>query len=278
MSVWTSRAQGRHRHRVCRQSGSQPLHQQNNTRKVLLASGCCCRVALAPDRNRPCRRSLRPRREPTVTRYQRRPRHGDGTAWLVADRVHGDFVCYWYVGRAGDHLAAQGRAASAEEAVAWGRARTTRVRIRTVEGCCQWAGAASRPEGLSHTWRSPTVAVDQVAGARCREGKEHRAEVRMERIACRRPSGRAQPRGNRLPAAGRHRGHGRDGALQRGPNGVGIGIARDGVTYRVMWPSFLAVHHDPPDPTKDCWRCAALADTAARQPVESAVAGRVAAR
>jgi hypothetical protein len=103
-----------------------------------------------------------------VTRHQRNPRHGDGTTWLVADRARGDFVCYWYVGRAGDHLGEQARAATAEEAVAWGRARTARVRIRTVDGCSQWAGAASRPEGLSHTWTPPPEASEQGAGARSR--------------------------------------------------------------------------------------------------------------
>jgi hypothetical protein len=94
-----------------------------------------------------------------VTRHQRRPRHGDGTAWLVADRAHGDFLCYWYVGRTGDHLGEQARAASAGDAVAWGRARTTRVRIRTVDGCSQWAGSAPRPEGFSSSWDPSTASV-----------------------------------------------------------------------------------------------------------------------
>jgi len=92
-----------------------------------------------------------------MTRHQRRPRHGDGTAWLVADRARGDFDCYWYVGRAGDHLGAQARAATSEDAVAWGRARTSRVRIRTVDGRSEWAGAAPRPEGVSNTWTTPTA-------------------------------------------------------------------------------------------------------------------------
>jgi hypothetical protein len=103
-----------------------------------------------------------------VTRHQQRPRHGDGTAWLVADRAHGDFACYWYIGRAGDHLGEQARVVTAEDAVAWGRARTTRVRIRTADGCSQWAGSAPRPEGLSHTWASPTAAVDQGTDAHWR--------------------------------------------------------------------------------------------------------------
>ena len=80
------------------------------------------------------------------------PRRGEGTAWLVADRARGDFACYWYVGRAGDHLGEQARAATAEDAVEWGRARTTSVRIRTLDGHSQWAGSAPRPEGQSGTW------------------------------------------------------------------------------------------------------------------------------
>ena len=65
---------------------------------------------------------------------------------------------------------------------------------------------------------------------------------------------------------------------KRGANGVGIRVATDGGGHRIVWPSFLAAHHDPPDPTEDCWRCAALAETAARQLVASAVAVPVAAR
>jgi hypothetical protein len=93
-----------------------------------------------------------------MTRHRRRARHGDGTAWLVADRAHGDFLCHWYVGPSGDHLGERARAATAEDAVAWGRARTTRVRIRTADGCSQWAGSAPQPEGLFRTWSTPTVA------------------------------------------------------------------------------------------------------------------------
>lgn len=53
-------------------------------------------------------------------------------------------------------------------------------------------------------------------------------------------------------------------------NGVGIRVAADGGGSRIVWPSYLAAHHDPPGPGHDCWRCAALADTAARQLVASA--------
>jgi hypothetical protein len=51
---------------------------------------------------------------------------------------------------------------------------------------------------------------------------------------------------------------------KRSANGVGIRFATDRGRHRVVWPSFLAAHHDPLDPTEDCGRCAALAETAAR--------------
>src|SRR4051812_47226669 len=85
-------------------------------------------------------------------RRRRTPRHGDGTAWLVADRARGDFSCSWYVGPGRDRLAERARAGTAAEAVAWGRARTTRVRIRTGDGCSYWAGTAPRPDGFTETW------------------------------------------------------------------------------------------------------------------------------
>lgn len=52
---------------------------------------------------------------------------------------------------------------------------------------------------------------------------------------------------------------------RRGANAVGIRVTADDGGHRVVWPSYLAAHHDPHDPTEDCWRCAALAETAARQ-------------
>jgi hypothetical protein len=85
-------------------------------------------------------------------RRNRKPRYGDGTARLVADRSRGDFSCTWYVGPRGDRFAEHARAGTAAEAVAWGRARTTRVRIRTVDACTYWAGTAPRPDGFSDTW------------------------------------------------------------------------------------------------------------------------------
>jgi hypothetical protein len=65
---------------------------------------------------------------------------------------------------------------------------------------------------------------------------------------------------------------------KRGANGVGIRVAADGGGHRLLWPSYLAAHHDPPDPTEDCWRCAAIADTAAGELLTSAAAVRVGAR
>jgi hypothetical protein len=61
---------------------------------------------------------------------------------------------------------------------------------------------------------------------------------------------------------------------QRAANGVGIHVPTDGGGHRVVWPSLLAAHHDPPDPSEDCWRCVALAEKAALQLVASAVATR----
>ena len=64
---------------------------------------------------------------------------------------------------------------------------------------------------------------------------------------------------------------------KRGANALGVRVATDGGGHRVVWPSYLAAHHDPPDPPGDCWRCVALAETAARRLVASAVAAPAAA-
>ena len=63
---------------------------------------------------------------------------------------------------------------------------------------------------------------------------------------------------------------------KRGANGVGVRVATPGGEHRVIWPSRLAAHHDLPDPAEDCWRCAALADEAAR--LAATVAAPVAIR
>jgi hypothetical protein len=83
---------------------------------------------------------------------RRRARTGDGTAWLVVDRVKADYLCYWYAGPGGGELMEHARVANAPDAVAWGRLRTPRVRIRTADNCTAWAGTAPRPQGLNHTW------------------------------------------------------------------------------------------------------------------------------
>ena len=44
------------------------------------------------------------------------------------------------------------RIPTASDAVAWGRSRTPRVRIRTADIRMSRAGTAPRPEGFSHTW------------------------------------------------------------------------------------------------------------------------------
>ena len=44
-------------------------------------------------------------------------------------------------------------------------------------------------------------------------------------------------------------------------NGVGIGVVV-GTSRQILWPSYLAVHLDPLDPTESCWRCQAVSDAA----------------
>jgi hypothetical protein len=41
-------------------------------------------------------------------------------------------------------------------------------------------------------------------------------------------------------------------------NGIGIRIS-SAMGKVTIWPSRLAVHLDPRDPTEECWRCQALA-------------------
>ena len=80
-------------------------------------------------------------------------REGEGSAWLVADRREpAGFHCYWYMGPADDHLVERAHVVGAADAVAWGRERTPRVRIRTADGTSSWAGTAPRPDGIARTW------------------------------------------------------------------------------------------------------------------------------
>jgi hypothetical protein len=85
-------------------------------------------------------------------RTRRGERRGQGTAWLVADRSNGHFNCYWYTGTNDGQLIERADAATTEDAVAWGRARSPRVRIRTRDGEAQWAGTETRPETFAVGW------------------------------------------------------------------------------------------------------------------------------
>jgi hypothetical protein len=76
---------------------------------------------------------------------------GEGTVWLREDSARHDFVCAWYIGTSDGHLAEQARVATSDAALAWGQARTPRVRIHT-GAQSYWAGAAPRPEGFTRTW------------------------------------------------------------------------------------------------------------------------------
>ena len=82
----------------------------------------------------------------------RPPQHGEGTAWLVLDMAKEDYSCSWYTGTNDGRLVEHARIPTASDAVAWGRSRTPRVRIRTADARTYWAGTAPRPEGFSHTW------------------------------------------------------------------------------------------------------------------------------
>jgi hypothetical protein len=85
-------------------------------------------------------------------RPRRSPRHGEGTAWLVVDRCDGDYLCYWYAGADDAHLVEWARARTRADALAWGRQRTPRVRIRTAEARTYWAGTGPRPQGFTRSW------------------------------------------------------------------------------------------------------------------------------
>jgi hypothetical protein len=86
-------------------------------------------------------------------------RHGEGTAWLVADRQRDDYLCYWYAGTNDGHLVEQARAGTAGDAVAWGRERTPRVRIRTRAARTYWAGIGPRPADFAESWTTPDASA-----------------------------------------------------------------------------------------------------------------------
>ena len=84
-------------------------------------------------------------------------RTGSGTAWLVADGAEPlGFHCYWYTGRAEDHMVEHAHIPGATAAVAWGRQRTPRVRIRTPDRRSAWAGTVPAPAGITLKWIEPS--------------------------------------------------------------------------------------------------------------------------
>jgi len=82
----------------------------------------------------------------------RSARRGEGTAWLVADCSNDEFMCYWYFGAGGGRLAAHARVSSESEAVAWGRERSRRVRLRATDGRTFWAGTDAKPDAIALIW------------------------------------------------------------------------------------------------------------------------------
>jgi hypothetical protein len=82
---------------------------------------------------------------------ERRPGRTDSTARLVG-RSANDVACYWYFGAGDGHLAEQASVTTEAEAVAWGRARSNRVQLRSVDGCTYWAGSDTRPYGIDHEY------------------------------------------------------------------------------------------------------------------------------
>ena len=143
--------------------------------------------------------SVRARGRRTAMMRHRARRHGDGTAWLVADRAHGDFSCGWYVGPGGDRLAERARAGTAAEAVAWGRVPrlkcesgpATRVRI----GPARRRDPTGSPRtGPSTTENSPTpddrVGVPHRRFASVQDSDRHTRSVRLRHHAQSRRRGR----------------------------------------------------------------------------------------
>jgi hypothetical protein len=96
-----------------------------------------------------------------------RPRRGEGTAWLVEDNIGQDYICSWYFGPYDAHLAEQARLPTSADALAWGRERTARVRIRTAAARTYWAGSAPPPEGFTHTWPEATTEAEPLGRVTC---------------------------------------------------------------------------------------------------------------
>jgi cytidine deaminase len=79
-------------------------------------------------------------------------RPGDGTVWVTTDAGHDAHHCYWYAGANDGHLVERASVITAAEAVAWGRLRSGRVRIRTADARTLWAGTAPRPSHFVGSW------------------------------------------------------------------------------------------------------------------------------
>ena len=215
-------------------------------------------------------------------RRHRRPRHGDGTASLVADRAKGDYLCYWYTGTGDARLVEHARAASAEEAIAWGRDRTARVRIRTAE-------ARTKPDTVSviHPRSFETAPVSPGPASETRRScfRHPIADPKHPGRAPRpSPADRRRPPNVRRSAVLRFEWNAlrtgddvlvhdprsaemtlTDGIVtgidaHKGTNGVGIRVGGNSSATAVLWPSHLAVHGDPRDSTEPCWRCQELAE------------------
>lgn len=92
----------------------------------------------------------------------RRAQPGAGVVWLVSDRLDDGYLCYWYGGANDSHLLERTRAPSAADAIAWGRERTPRVRIRTGQARTYWAGSGPAPDGFVDRWGDGPV-PDQMA-------------------------------------------------------------------------------------------------------------------
>ena len=78
---------------------------------------------------------------------------------MVADRADGSYHCYWYIGAGNDRLAEHARVETAAAGVAWGRARSPRVRIRTPDALTYWAGTDPVPDGYWQAWTGEAEAV-----------------------------------------------------------------------------------------------------------------------
>ena len=63
---------------------------------------------------------------------------------------------------------------------------------------------------------------------------------------------------------------------RKGANGVGIRVGDVDGSNRILWPSYLAVHLEPLDPTGPCWRCQEIAARLDRPPAGARVDSPVA--